>query len=380
MTISERGRHVAIGSAFWLLSSAAAAVGHPCVPFTDTPEGTPGDVVIQEFPPEGPIQTAWKVRFAHAKAKGLFVTGAWFKAAPDEEWLPVLTQAGVADIFVPYHSGTPRYLDMTQFSFSLVSATEEDAGHCGRVVDGRVIQEVRSRGLLWKKDGRVRHGHELVLWGTFGAAYYNYVMSYAFGDDGTISLRVGATGSNRPQTPYEAHMHSTLWRIDVGLDDENRNSAYEAFHEETTDGISAKDRMRPFNGGIEGALEWEARRFTELRVTSERTNKWDHVVSYDFRPVVYGTARHQESFTHGDFWVTRYRNGEDYYSELEGYANGESVTEEDIVVWHMSSTHHEPRDEDGHIEGGVWTGAAVVMWNGIDLRPRNLFNTTPFFP
>jgi hypothetical protein len=42
--------------------------------------------------------------------------------------------------------------------------------------------------------------------------------------------------------------------------------------------------------------------------------------------------------------------------------------------------HHVPRDEDGHKDMGLWKGVALVMWTGFDLRPRNFFDTTPFFP
>ncbi len=28
----------------------------------------------------------------------------------------------------------------------------------------------------------------------------------------------------------------------------------------------------------------------------------------------------------------------------------------------------------------AWEGSALVMWSGVDLRPRNLFDRTPFYP
>ena len=66
----------------------------------------------------------------------------------------------------------------------------------------------------------------------------------------------------------------------------------------------------------------------------------------------------------------------------------ESVEQADIVLWYTSSSHHEPRDEDGkgnrarriwYWDDG-WEGSALVMWSGFDLRPRNLFDRTPFYP
>ncbi len=28
----------------------------------------------------------------------------------------------------------------------------------------------------------------------------------------------------------------------------------------------------------------------------------------------------------------------------------------------------------------AWAGSAIVMWSGLDLKPRNLFDRTPFYP
>ena len=64
------------------------------------------------------------------------------------------------------------------------------------------------------------------------------------------------------------------------------------------------------------------------------------------------------------------------------------VEQTDIVLWCNSAVHHEPRNEDGKPNSGprlwpfddAWEGSAIVMWSGFDLRPRNLFDRTPFYP
>ena len=64
------------------------------------------------------------------------------------------------------------------------------------------------------------------------------------------------------------------------------------------------------------------------------------------------------------------------------------VEQTDIVLWCNSAVHHEPRHEDGKPNSGprlwpgddAWEGSALVMWSGFDLRPRNLFDRTPFYP
>jgi Cu2+-containing amine oxidase len=69
------------------------------------------------------------------------------------------------------------------------------------------------------------------------------------------------------------------------------------------------------------------------------------------------------------------------YPQLPTYvANAESISNNDIVLWHISPVHHQPRDEDGETISGTWKGVAHLMWGGFDLKPRNLFDETPLHP
>ena len=94
-----------------LLSSCNSCVKQPG---HDESELTLYGEVIQEFPVTGPTETAWKVIWYTPRAYGglgnLVITGAFFRRSPDEPWIRVLWQAEVSDIFVPYHSGFPRFL------------------------------------------------------------------------------------------------------------------------------------------------------------------------------------------------------------------------------------------------------------------------------
>ncbi len=50
--------------------------------------------------------TAWKVHFARGVHKGLYITGAWFKRDLSEDWIKVLNDARIAELFVPYHQSS----------------------------------------------------------------------------------------------------------------------------------------------------------------------------------------------------------------------------------------------------------------------------------
>jgi Cu2+-containing amine oxidase len=82
-----------------------------------------------------------------------------------------------------------------------------------------------------------------------------------------------------------------------------------------------------------------------------------------------------------DFWATTYASTETAFTAIETYvANHQSVNNADIVLWYVSPVLHLIRSEDGQMVSGIWQGVALAMWSGFDLRPRDLFDTTPFWP
>ena len=345
--------------------------------------------------------TAWKVHYARGLHRGLYITGAWFKRDLGEDWIKILNDARVSELFVPYHLHSyVRYFDLTGFSFPLAEVKAEDAGPFGSIMPpfpgdpfATVVKEVRDRGVIWKDYAHgVRRGRELVLWSGLEAGNYMYLMSYAFHDDGTIALRVGATGQNLPGQRQEAHVHSAHWRIDMDLMDGAKNSAMLMRHVEDPQSLGAEDIKEPFNGGQEGGVDWDPKAFTMIRVESDKKNARGETIAYDLMPLRYGTPRHNERFTHHDLWVSRSHSDrplEYLFINLPTIVKDEeSVEQTDVVLWCNSAVHHEPRNEDGKPGSGrrlwpgddAWEGSALVMWSGVDLRPRNLFDRTPFYP
>lgn len=81
-----------------------------------------------------------------------------------------------------------------------------------------------------------------------------------------------------------------------------------------------------------------------------------------------------------EYWATVNKPLEQYFPELPDYVDGESIQDSDIVLWHVTPLLHVPRSEDGSYVDGYWEGVALAMWGGFDMRPRNLFDGTPFYP
>ena len=67
-------------------------------------------------------------------------------------------------------------------------------------------------------------------------------------------------------------MHSAHWRIDIDLVDGNKNSAMLMKHIEDPASLGAEDIKEPFNGGLEGGVDWDPKEFTMIRVECEKQN------------------------------------------------------------------------------------------------------------
>ena len=321
--------------------------------------------------------------FRQRQEKGSFITGAYFKPSPNRKWIQVLGRASLSEIFVPYQSGNPRYYDLKSYDFDLVKANPNDAGGCGKIIgrEGKVVREIVDKGPLWKNDQMVFRGQNLILWGTLDAVNYNYIVRYEFHDDGTIKFRVAGTAENLPGSQSEPHMHNALWRIDVNFNGASGDSVNVLRHLESVDEEIWKNVVEPFNSGKEGSMNFVPTEFTQVQVIDiNLANGEERPPAYDLRPLYRGVARHAEKFMRSDFWVTVNKPEQQYFPELQNYVNNESIVNADVVLWHVTPLLHVPRSEDGGFVDGYWKGVALAMWGGFDMRPRNLFENTPFYP
>ena len=376
----------------------SAALGFQAAQQTDpfkkfAPPGPAINEIIQEFPTNDAMKTAWKIHWSTTRGYGLYIQSAWFKRFKADRWVQIVGDVRLAEMFVPYHSGSPRFWDIS-YNFDLVPVGKEEAGAFGKVLGSppRVVAELRDRGLMWIDTGKGgRRGQTFILWACLDAANYRYIIEYGFQDDGVMTCRVGSTGHNYSSREFEGHMHNGLWRVDVNLDGPADNSVYVMEHFEP-DGQSADQQAkartisRPFNNGEEGFEDWKAERFTMLSVVNNKVkNARGKAVAYDVVTSRMGNARHygpdDESCTQHDFWVTRQRKGETYYKNVPKYVKKkESILDTDVVVWLSNACHHDPRSEDGAMYGTSFTGATPVAWSGFELRPRNFFDGTPHYP
>ena len=118
--------------------------------------------IDQRFPTNNalPEETRWRFCWQRVTKNGLVINAAFFRKSPTSPWVQVIYDARVIELFVPYHSGSPRFLDMSSFNFSLFPLTSK---HCpqsagGTLLDNNyVCKQVRDRGLAWTNYGSVLH-------------------------------------------------------------------------------------------------------------------------------------------------------------------------------------------------------------------------------
>lgn len=368
-------------------------------------------------------ETAWRTCISNQGRRGLVLGPTDLRRTRTGGWMRVLREAGVAEIFVPYHAILLRLYDHeTTSAASIREVTAADAGPNGTVLTlsgqntPQLVAETNDRGIAWLcKEGRniSRRGQELVLWGVQDAANYDFIIEYRLRDDGSIGFRLGATGFNNPFFPptstTEPHMHDVLWRIDVDLNGSGGDTAVQFRHlEPGSTPLIARDVEEAFNGGREGAVQWNPEEFFTIGVVDTTVNGHGNHIGYALRPSLSGIARHygaaanlrrKERFTQVDFAVTTFKQSErdalfdsahiqylqpDQYLLGEnfagmGVADAESIEGTDVVLWHRTSVHHNPHDED-HAPGdpsNLMIGITNVHWQGLDLEPHNLFDFNP---
>lgn len=367
----------------------------------------------QWFPahkPESERQTAWKVRWDYTHAVDpqtpwsniLTIKEALFQRAPNEDFIRIVSDLRVAELFTAYNDGTRLY-DVTSLgSYDLLPATERDFRPGGvvpaKLLDAYLVREVVSDDIRWKRRGGIHHGQTLKLWAGLDAANYCFILEYGFRDDGAIVCRVGAGGHNLSviSVGREPHLHIPCWRIEPDLGAASANSVKVVRLVQSVAKGSARVDMVDFNAGREGGVVVDSRDFVSLRIENNQTFNRHQPdaknVAYDLMslaPLGGKTNGPGEEFTHADFWVTRAdpetpgRNlPELRYNEVPRYAaHAEMLAGHPVVVWHHLPICHIPRDEDfGAFGDNVNNGVAMTTWVGFELRPRNLFAMTPHYP
>lgn len=342
--------------------------------------------------------------FSGERALLFKIKKAYFKTAPDAEWIQVLEDVHPQEFYVPYYFRDTRFFDLRDVGgYTTLSAKEGGAVSQLMGKNKQVIAELRDTGPAFKHGGITRRSEELTLFANFGASNYTYMIEYGFRDDGGIVFRHSPTGYNFFSDFHASHMHGSYWRIGMKLGPDGNNETNEAYvvrlpGEPKDQGAGGKLDIKELTK--ESYVDWNPREFTRIRVTNPNYSVIPAVkgrpalpISYDLVTYPQGIARHarfdDEKFTHHDFWITRLDCPEKMYHYISDYfapkgtpnPNLAKLDKKNVAIFHSSSGLHTPRSEDGILKGNSsQNGQATIYWTVFELRPRNLFQTTPHYP
>jgi primary-amine oxidase len=356
----------------------------------------------------------------------------------------ILYEGSLSEMFVPYMDPDSvwyarSFFDAGEFADGFSSSLDpgrdcpENAIYFDQVyANYKGIPQLKPRAacvfeqpgdMAWRHDGNVvesRRARNLVLRtiGTFGN--YDYVLDWVFRQDGTIHVRVGATGidevkgvkgrtaTDTPEMKEDTygrfiaenivgvdHDHYFSFRLDFDVDGTSnsfvkdrlstkrlppsspRKSLWVAEPEVAKTEEQAKSRM-----GMEHPEIWRV-------VNSSVKNPLGYPVSYELMPQENAMSlmlpedypQLRAGFTDYQVWVTPYDDKEryaagDYPMESHGgdglpawTKKNRAIENTDIVLWYTMGFHHVPHSEDWPV--------MPTIWHEFELRPVNFFANNP---
>jgi primary-amine oxidase len=341
----------------------------------------------------------WDMCWEQRNQEGIVFRTVYYRPPGGAQRL-VLFQASLAEIFVPYDDGNPRFYDLSTYGLGgdhLVNLTSAECPGGTLINSGgknMLCRQGLGRGYAHKYGSSQRQGRQVRLFSVSGIGNYYYISSWLFNDDGSIQPSVQATGqlygdtSNATygwpvgpgNTDYRtSHVHNYYWRLDFDLN----GAANDQVEQFDFGGAGTTTRSRTttaFTLETKQKINLEAMRFWRVRDTAT-LNADSHSISYEIEPLSSHAHRGPaaEPWTQNDFYLTQYRFCEQLAANNNGgspcvangnvssFVNGESVS--DVVIWFGATFHHVPRDEDQLY--------MPAHWSGFDIVPRDWTSQNP---
>jgi primary-amine oxidase len=385
----------------------------------------------------------WNFHFRIDRRVGLVVTNVGYEDGG--KLRSILYEGSLSEMFVPYMDPSEgwyakSFFDAGEFADGFSSSLEpgedcpENAVYFEQVyANFKGIPQLRPRAaclfeqaagdIAWRHEGSMvesRKGRSLVLRsiGVFGN--YDYVFDWIFRQDGTIQVRVGATGLDevkgvKGRTADDDHdgksdMYGRFIAENiVGVNHDHYFSYRLDFDVDGAANSFVRDRLsvKRLPSSSPRKSLWVAEPLTakteqqaKLHMSMEQPEIWRVVnpnvksplgypVGYELMPtegamslmVPEDYPQQRAGFIDYQLWVTPYRDNEryaagDYPMQSKGGDGLPSWTKADrgientdIVLWYTLGFHHVPHAEDWPV--------MPAMWHVFELRPVNFFAHNP---
>ncbi len=186
-----------------------------------------------------------------------------------------------------------------------------------------------------------RQGTEVVLVTELEAGWYRYICEWRFDMNGSIRPRFGF-GATTNSCTCLTHVHHVYFRLDLDVGP-SINAIYE------------------YPEGNPGAISRVSRLTTEKKITRDANQRMNYLVRGRKRGYVLvpglkdGVA---DTFARGDMWILKYKTsgttttelddgvnittGAGAEANLDQFVNGESIVDQDIVIWYHATVTHSP--------------------------------------
>jgi primary-amine oxidase len=384
----------------------------------------------------------WNFHFRIDRRAGLVVSNV--KYADGDKLRSILYEGSLSEMFVPYMDPdedwySRTFFDAGEFTDGFSTSLEPGAdcpensvyfdqiyanyhGIPGRHPRAACVFEQYSGDFAWRHSGEndlveSRRERDLVLRtiGTFGN--YDYAIDWVFRQDGTIKVRVGATGldevkgvasrtANEDRGGQADEYGRFVAENTIGVDHDHFFAFRLDFDVDGTANSFVRDRMsvkRLPTSSLRKSV-WVAK--PEIAQTEEQAKLQMHMAEPEIWRVINPSVKNplgypvgyqimpgdnamsllspddypqrRAGFTDYQIWVTPYRYDEryaagDYPNQSKG-GDGlpawtkadRKIENTDIVLWYTMGFHHVPHSEDWPV--------MPTMWHEFELHPYNFFS------
>lgn len=342
----------------------------------------------------------WDLCWEHRAREGIVYHNIHYTPANGAR-RKVLHQANLAQIHVPYDDNGARFHDISDYGIGgnyLLNLSSIDCPNGTILQDnGRplICRQLLDDTFAYTFGGEAVQSETLSLYSVSVVGAYNYIPVWHFQDNGTIEPGVGATGALQrfgslamedhgwrvsPTSVGLSHLHNYFWKLDFDLGSSGTDDRIEEINFIAAGGKRLRATTRYSQ---EVARSVDPDRMRTWRIVDGENNGNGHPYSYE---ILLRDMGHKdvgpaaEPFTHNDIYFTRENSCEIYASHnptLNGcasnasdFVNGESLSNQDLVVWPSLTFYHVPRIED--------TPYMDAHWNFFQIVPRDWHTSSPY--
>lgn len=185
--------------------------------------------------------------------------------------------------------------------------------------------------------------NEVTLVSELEAGWYRYISRWEFSPAGVIRARFGFDGVNN-SCVCNAHFHHAYFRLDFDINGAGRNQFTE--YDTRSFFTPLLTEVKRYRDYIRGRY-WTVENLLSGELVTIRPGANDGIA---------------DTYARGDAWFLRYRStelddgrnstGSNTEANLDAFVNGESIAEQDVVMWYTGHFYHVyAGGETGHLVG-----------------------------